>query len=219
MGTRRGGQVSDDRLKDLYAAAVKAGVTSSGAHPTPEAIAQLVRREGAEGARLATLDHVMGCADCRRDFDLLRTVEQAGAQSGAVPARSAGRRRWMIPAALAATLLLAVSVGRSLLAPPDDTTRGGGDATVVLVTPGSEAAAGARLVFAWRPVAGASRYELELLDAGGGVVASTATTDTTASPAAAGALPPGDYRWWVRAITSDARSLRSALRPLRLVAR
>jgi hypothetical protein len=75
------------------------------------------------------------------------------------------------------------------------------------------------LVFAWRPVAGTSRYELELLDAGGGVAASVATTDTTAAPPAAAGLPPGDYQWWVRATTSDARLLRSPLRPLRLTAR
>jgi hypothetical protein len=161
----------------------------------------------------------MGCTDCRRDFDLLRTVEQAGARAGAETARTAGRRTWLVPAALAATLLLAVGIGRSLLAPPEDTTRGGGDATVVLVTPGSEAAAGARLVFAWRPVAGASRYELELLDAGGGVAASVATADTSAAPPAAAGLPAGDYQWWVRATTSDARLLRSPLRPLRLTAR
>jgi hypothetical protein len=210
--------VSDGRLKDLYAAAVKAGVTASGAHPTPEAIAQLVRREGGEDARLAILDHVMGCADCRRDFDLLRTVEQAGAQSGAGTARGAARRPWVIPTALAATVLLAVGIGRNLRAPPDDTTRGGGDAAVVLLTPASEAAAGGHLVFAWRPVAGASHYQLELLDAGGGVAASVATADTTAAPAATAGLQPGDYQWWVRATTTDARVLRSSLRPLRLTA-
>jgi hypothetical protein len=75
------------------------------------------------------------------------------------------------------------------------------------------------VVFTWRSVDGATRYELELLDAGGGVAASAATTDTTASPAAATGLPPGDYRWWVRATTADARSVRSSLRPLRLTAR
>ena len=211
--------MSDDRLRDLYAAAVKAGVTTSGAHPTPEALAQLVRREGPEDARLAILDHVMSCADCRRDFDLLRTVEQAGAQAGVAAGRSAGRRSWMIPTALAAALLLALGVGRSLLPPVDDTTRGGEESPVVLVAPGPEAVAGGRLVFAWRPVAGASRYELELLDAAGTVAASLATTDTTASPDAAPGLPPGDYQWWIRATTSDARSVRSPLRPLRLTAR
>jgi hypothetical protein len=126
----------------------------------------------------------------------------------------------LVPAALAASVLLAVGVGRMVLRPAgDDTTRGDDHGVVVLVQPGREARAGDALTFAWQAVPGASRYELELLDAGGGVLASAATTDTTVSPPAARSLPPGDYRWWVRATTPDARSLRSALRPLRLVAR
>ena len=207
--------MSDERLRDLYAAAVKAGVTTpGGSHPSPEAIAELVNRTGAEDARLATLDHVMSCADCRRDFDLLRTVERAG---GA--ARPAARRSWILPTALAATLLVAVGLGRSLRTPAEDTTRGGHDSPVVLVAPGAEATAGDPVVFAWHPVVGARRYELELLDAGGSVAASAATTDTTATPSATPSLPPGEYRWWVRATAADARSVRSALRPLRLTAR
>ena len=211
--------MSDDRLKDLYTAAVKAGVAlPAGSHPTPEAIAQLVRREGPEDARLATLDHVMSCAECRRDFDLLRTVERVGVQSGAATGPGA-RRSWMVPAALAASLLVAIGVGRTLLPPTDDTTRGSEDAPVVLVAPGTEAVAGDGLVFAWLAVAGARRYELELLDAGGSVAAATATSDTTASPSAVTALPPGEYQWWVRATTSDARSVRSPFRPLRVTTR
>jgi hypothetical protein len=208
--------VSDERLRDLYAAAVKArGATVGGSHPSPEAIADLVKRTGAEDVRLATLDHVMSCAECRRDFDLLRTVERVAGG----PARPVARRSWVLPTALAATLLVAVGLGRTLTSPPDDMTRGGEEASVVLVTPGDEAPAGAPVMFTWRSVTGATRYELELLDAGGGVAASAATTDTTAAPAATTGLPPGDYRWWVRATTADARSVRSSLRPLRLTAR
>ena len=76
--------MSDDRLRDLYAIGQgdrPAG--PGGEHPAPEVIAALVRREGPEEGRLATLDHVMSCADCRRDFDLLRAVERAGVESGA----------------------------------------------------------------------------------------------------------------------------------------
>jgi hypothetical protein len=220
MGTRRGGIVSDDRLRELYATALTGQPAgAAGEHPAPEVLAALVRREGSEEARLATLDHVMRCAECRRELDLLRTVERAGVESGAA-GRAGGRRGWLMPAALAASVLLAVGVGRTVLrSGVDDTTRGDGHGAVELVQPGREATAGDVLTFSWRAVPGASRYELELLDAGGGVLASAATTDTTASPAAARALPPGDYRWWVRATTSDARSLRSAPRPLRLVAR
>jgi hypothetical protein len=212
--------VTDERLHELYATAARRGATGTGGqHPTPEAIAALVRREGTEESRLVTLDHVMSCADCTREFDLLRAVERAGVESGAAGHRATARRSWLMPAALAASLLLAVGLGRMLTTSGDDTTRGGGDSSVTLVQPGAAAAAGDSLVFAWRPVPGASRYELELLEAGGNVVASAETSDTTATPAAVRALPPGEYRWWVRATTSDARSLRSALRPLVLSAR
>jgi hypothetical protein len=211
--------VSDDRLRELYAIA-QTGATAGpgGEHPAPEAIAALVRREGSEEGRLATLDHVMSCADCRRDFDLLRAVERAGVESGA--AGRSGRRAWLMPAALAASFLLAVGLGRTVLrSGGDDTTRGGDRGAVMLVQPGREARAGDAVTFSWRAVPGASRYEIELLNAGAGVVASAATTDTTISSEATRLLPPGDYRWWVRATTPDARSLRSAIRPLRLVAR
>ena len=93
-------------------------------HVSPEAIAALARREGSETERLATLDHVMSCRECRAEFDLLRAVEQAGAQSGRGEERR--RRTWFVPAALAATLLLAVGVGRMVTKPgSDDVTRGG----------------------------------------------------------------------------------------------
>jgi hypothetical protein len=212
--------VSDDRLRDLYAIGQGGRPAAPGGeHPAPEVIAALVRREGPEEERLATLDHVMSCAECRHDFDLLRAVERAGIESRAA-GRTGGKRGWFMPAALAASVLLAVGVGRMVLrAGGDDTTRGDDHGGVALVQPGREAAAGDSLTFSWHAVPSATRYELELLDAGGGVLASAATTDTTASPVAARALPPGDYRWWVRATTSDARSLRSALRPLRLIAR
>ena len=160
--------MSDERLRELYTAAVAGRPAGAEPHPAPEAIAALARREGPEEARLATLDHVMGCDDCRREFDLLRTLERAGAQSG-VAARPAGRRAWFMPAALAASLLLAVGIGRQVLrSGSDDTTRGDGESgAIVLVQPGAEMPAGQSLTFAWRPVSGASRYELELLDAGG----------------------------------------------------
>ncbi len=203
--------MSDERLRDLYAAALATGrVRGTEPHPSPEALAALARREGPEAARLATLDHVMSCADCQRDFALLRGVERAGTERA--------RRGWFLPTALAASLLLAIGIGRSVLQSRDDTTRGDASA-VTLVHPGPEAAAGDSLAFVWRPVPGVRRYELELLDTGGAVALSAATTDTTAAPPAARALPPGDYRWWVRATTSDARTFRSALRPLRLTAR
>ena len=102
--------VNDERLRAAYGTALRSGVAGGNTHASPEAIAALVRREGPESERLATLDHVMSCLDCRRDFDLLRAVEQAGRQVGA--ARTSARPTWLMPAALAASLLVAIGLGQ-----------------------------------------------------------------------------------------------------------
>jgi hypothetical protein len=210
--------MNEERLRRAYAAAVESGaVAPAGRHATPEAIAALARREGSEAERLATLDHVMSCRECRTDFDLLRSIEQAGAEIGA--ARTGRRRTWLVPTALAATLLIAVGVGRMLLKPGDDLTRGGEAGALTLFQPGPEAVAGDSLTFSWSPAPGARTYALEVLDAGGSVVLMAEVPDTVARPSVSAGLPPGEYKWWVRATTSDARTVRSAMRPLRLTAR
>ena len=218
--------MTDERLRALYAQALRArAATAGGEHPPLEAIEALARREGDEETRLATLDHVMSCAACRGELDLLRTVEQAGARSGgAATASRPGRRSWFMPAALAATVLLAVAIGIGRGALPggngEDVMRDGPEAgAVALVAPGTEASAGAPLLFAWRPVAGAVNYRLELLDAGGEVAFAAETADTALLAEAAARLAPGEYQWWVRAAGADASAPRSALRPLRLVAK
>jgi hypothetical protein len=185
--------------------------------PEPDAIQALARREGPEAVRLATLDHVMGCRDCRTELDLLRSLEEAGARSGA--ASGAGRPRWIMPAALAATLLVAVGLGRLALRAPDDTTRSGpgSSARVELLAPGVEAPAGAPVAFAWRPVEGASRYRLEVLTESGDLAIEAETHDTGLTSAAVGRLAPGGYQWWVIAMT-PAPGPRSELRRLRLTA-
>jgi hypothetical protein len=140
-------------------------------------------------------------------------VEEAGVRAGSAP----GRRRWMIPAALAATLLVAVALGRAALRPSDDTLRSGPAGRVELVTPGAEVTAGAPVGFAWRPVAGASRYRLEVLNEAGDLAVEAETRDTTLTSGSAARLAPGSYRWWVIAL-SPAPGPRSELRRLRVVA-
>ena len=207
--------MNDDRLRAAYGAALRSGIAGGNTHASPEAFAAIVRREGPESERLATLDHVMSCLDCRRDFDLLRVVEQAGRQVGA--ARGSGRPTWLMPAALAASVLVAVGLGRLVLKPAgDEVTRGVETGAPTLLSPAAEVAAGGAIAFVWSSAPGARKYIVEMLDVGGGVVASAETTDTTATPRATSTLPAGDYTWWVRATTLDARTLRSAVRPLRL---
>lgn len=208
--------MNEERLREAYAAPVESGTARPvGGHASPEALAALARREGMESERLATLDHVMSCRECRADFDLLRAVEGAGAKLG--KARSGARRAWFLPAALAASLLVAIGVGRLVTRPgDDDIARGGQTGAISLLRPGKEAVAGDSITFAWTPAPGAGKYSLEVLDAGGSVVLMAETSDTVTTPGMATGLPSGDYKWWVRATTSDARTVRSDIRPLRL---
>jgi hypothetical protein len=212
--------VNEERLREIYAGAMasrgaKAGRTA--ACPLPEAVLALIRREGSEDARLATLDHVMSCAECRSEFDLLRSIELAGATAG-TDARP-GLRRWLVPAALAASVLLAVVLGRLALptAPESEVVRSGSDGGVTLVAPPPESPAGSPMLFAWHPTPGADRYRLEVLTSEGEVALEAETADTAITLQSAAGLAPGDYKWWV-GVSSAGTAARSALRPLRLTA-
>jgi hypothetical protein len=211
--------VNDERLREIYAGVMASrggkGSRRTAACPQPESILALVRREGGEDARLATLDHVMSCAECRSEFDLLRSIELAGAEAGA--AARPGRRSWMVPAALAASVLLAVLIGRLALPtiPENEVFRSAADGGLTLVAPPREIPAGSPVGFAWHPVAGATRYRLEVLTGGGEVALEVQTADTAITLQGTADLPPGDYQWWVAA-TSAGTTVRSALRPLRL---
>jgi len=205
MGYGGRDHVNDEQLREIYAGAMTSRARPGhSACPDPEAILALVRREGAEETRLVTLDHVMSCADCREEFDLLRSIQTAGAQAGAA-ARPG--RRWVAPVALAASVLLAVV---------SDVVRAGPDERLTLLAPPPEVAAGSALLFVWHPIVGTSRYRLEVMNPAGEVVLEAETADTAILIEGAADLEPGNYQWWVGATGPDAA--RSALRPLRLTA-
>jgi hypothetical protein len=208
--------VNDQQLRAIYGDVMTSRARPRpSACPEPEAILALVRREGPEEVRLATLDHVMSCADCRSEFDLLRSIELAGPDAGAV---ARPRRRWMAPLALAASVLLAVVIGRYALpgAPDRDVVRSGGKDRLTLLAPPTEATTGSPILFVWHPIEGADRYRLEVMNPGGEVVLEAETADTAIVLQSAADLEPGEYQWWVGATApADARS---ALRPLRLTA-
>jgi hypothetical protein len=204
--------VNDEQLRQIYGGVMTSRTPRPLPCPEPEAILALMRREGAEDGRLATLDHVMRCADCRSEYDLLRSIEVAGAAAG--PAARSGRR-WIAPLALAASVLLAILIGRYALpaVPEDEVVRSDGD-RVTLLAPLPEAAAGSPLLFAWHPIEGASRYRVEVMNPAGDVVLEAETGDTAVLLQSVADLAPGEYQWWVAATAPGAT--RSELRPLRL---
>jgi len=219
--------MTEARLRELYKLVLATRDGGDRAQcVSPEALLALVRREGPEPERSATLDHVMACDACRREFDMLRAIELAGEEVEGVPAaRRPLRRAWRHAASLAVAATLLVAVGLGLRdrgrVPGDvgDISRGAGDG-VTLVAPATEIANGAPLVFVWHPDPGANRYLLEVLAADGSVVVSESTADTTLTLRDATRLAPGaDYSWWVRSVGDGGAQRASSVRPLRLRSR
>lgn len=199
------------RLRYQEALAMRRPATRD-ACPEPAEIASLAAGDGPEARRLALLDHVMSCAACRREFDLLRAVDEAGEVSGGTQ-RTHPAGRSFVPTALAASVALAVGAGVvfNMGREESDVFRGGADAAVLLVAPTQGDVIDFPARFTWRTVAGARNYELEILDAGGNVVFDAETADTVHVVAATALLRPGrDYQWWVGVRGADSRLRRSA---------
>lgn len=211
---------SDERLRDAYTRAVDARTAPQRTGcVTPDALLALVRADGREADRLATLDHAMACAACRDEFELLRSVERAGGED--VRHAVAGIR-WKrhLSMAIAASVVLAVGLntGRRVMDTDDGPMRSGPDTDIVLVSPAlSETLrAGHPVTFAWHAVPGARSYLVELLTPQGDVAIDAQTRDTTVKTALASSLRPGDYYWSVRALVEDGSERRSEARIARI---
>ena len=210
-----------ERLQRLYTRRLsERDAERTDAHASAERIVSLIRREGSEEERLATVEHVMSCAGCHRDYEWLKSVDQAATETwrGVEAARPLRRR---LPLALAATVLVALGAGLLLarLRPGGETVRGDGG-EIALVAPRDTAAGLGVLTFIWRPLPEASGYVLEVQRDDGAVAFTDTTSDTLlaiADPEAM--LPPADYRWWVRELTDGAEPRSSAYRDLRLTGR
>jgi hypothetical protein len=206
--------IDDGELRQAYDELVRArGSRERAACPPPEALLALVEREGPEEQRMRTLDHVMSCAGCRRDFDLVRiateSATRAVAELGGV--RSIGTRRhlpWR-PLAVAAGLVVAVGIGVLSRDPRTSTPpllRGSGH-TVVLLAP--EPRPDGSLLLQWRRLPDAARYRVELFTPSGRMVAGATLADST-YVVAPGAVALGDsLRWMVTAIRGDGSEARS----------
>ncbi len=229
--------MNDEQLRAVYA-------RTSPARPgcaAPEEILALVQRDGAEADRLRILDHVMSCAECRHDFDLIRAVESAGREdaagaTGELPRVSATstpgpHRSWLrqhAPVLAAAAVLLPIGIGvgtlrqwRTTPRSTADIVRGApenvadaGGVIPILPEDGASSAEPVRLV--WHAVQAAVRYRVELLRADGALVGGTTTTDTVFVVPSSLLHSGTDYSWWVRAETGTGEA-RSPLRRFRFL--
>jgi hypothetical protein len=209
----------DAALRDAYRELTAARAPRErDACPSPDALLAVVEKQGGEALRLATLDHVMSCAACRRDFDLLRTAAasaneaNAGEASGLHVVRgsvSASRRLPWRSLAVAAGLIVAVGVGTLTWRPGTPPPLLRGDAhTVVLLSPEEQADGSALL--RWQAVPGAVAYRVEVFAPDGRtVVADTVSDSTFVLSAAASAGDAEQLRWMVTALHGDGHEVRS----------
>lgn len=170
-------------------------------------------RVGDNSTDTALLEHVLSCAHCRPEFELLRATNMA-ARGETHRTRS---RFTVQQIALAATLLMAVGIGgaawrRSQTSQTRATPVN--DSDVVLVSPSSGNAQPLTARFVWRAVNGAVAYHWEVLDSAGAAIVQATTADTTSQLSATdsvrlAALPFFD--WMVTARRSDGNERRSAL--------
>jgi len=205
----------DAALRDAYRELLEARTPSdrSGC-PAPEALLAVVERRGSDATRLATLDHVMGCAACRRDFDLLRTAAvSAERAAGDAPTlhvvRGGGRATRRLPLrslAVAAGLIVAVGVGLLTWHPGTPQPLLRGDANTVVLLPPEQRADGSALL-RWRTVPGAAAYRVEVFAPNGRTVAADTVSDSTFVLPAVDAS--AQLRWMVTALHGDGHEVRS----------
>ena len=226
-------ELTDDRLRDAYRQAL---VERAGPNrvecPDLEALLAVVQHDGPEMQRIVTLDHALTCPACRRELEVLRTMDQASravagergeARGETRGARRVGRRvvaRRAIPIALAASLALAVgvSVGRQRgNREPAERMRAAQE-DMALVAPEDGGAVSLPATLVWRPVPGARWYVAELVTEDGNVPFSARTTDTSLTVPPTQGVTPGEYRWTVRAQLGTGAVRRALARRLRILA-
>jgi hypothetical protein len=195
-----------DELRRRYQARL-AGRSTSGLEVTLEQLEALAAHRLAEAEAMDLLDRVMTDERLRREYELLRSIHEAGRMSPP-------GRRWM-PIALAASLFLAVGatymVQRVQLG--GESEMRGPSAQVALLAPADQAVVPLPATLAWRPVSGAVRYRVELLDGAGEPTLAEGTTDTTLVVPVGGVTAGTTYRWWVEVIFPSG-SARSAPRTI-----
>jgi hypothetical protein len=196
--------MTDAELRDIYTRSLTSRAQSRAGCPSPEAIEALIAQTGREASRLATLDHVMSCAACKEEFELLRAINAAERVNAGVARPRRSVAPWLAAAVvvIAAGALTLTQLQRSGSNP----TRGASSSDIALVGTVSGS-------LIWRAIPDAVRYDVEIVDASGATIFHARVADTTA--ALPSTLPSTPVSWWVRATLRDGSERRSAIIPLR----
>ena len=172
---------------------------------SPEEILALAETSLPEAERLRLLRHVSACSFCQHDLSVARSVAATRQPTPWLP-RWGGLSAVAALAAAAAVLVVVVLVWRPGARTPE-VMRSSDDAIVLLQPAGNIGPTDT--IFAWRPVPGAQHYHIEVLTAGGALVHTTQTADTSVAVPRR-ALARSEYFWRVTASLTDGSTRASA---------
>lgn len=208
----------DDELRAAYAPRLETPAPADRTQcPPPDALLAALRGEGREADRLAVLDHALGCPACRPDLALLHSVSTQPASRSQTSAWRSGWRG-LLPLVAAAVALFAVGTGGVRwwqTRQQDRIARGTGSGLPTLIAPTADGVTSGPIGFLWHAAPGALTYTIEVAASDGALLFTTATPDT-AIRAPAGAIAPGQHRWWVRVKLDDGSERRSDAQVLRV---
>jgi len=206
--------VNDDELKRAYEGwlAKRATAGRSGC-PDGEALLALAERRGVEEQRLATLDHALACADCRRDLELLRSVVEAGTREGVVSRALPWWQTRPLRAAAAIVLLGLTGTAVFFMSRQDRTVMRGEIGAAVGIAPQGEVPLEEVRRLVWHATPNATRYDVELLTDQGQSMFVTTTRDTSVLVPWGSVQPGRAYLWTLRAQRPDGNQAEAV--PLR----
>jgi len=188
---------------------------ASAPHLTSEELAAYLDRR-VDAASQARIDaHLAFCPACRAELVEARllvdsaSIEHARSRG----ARAPHPRVWLAAAGIIAIALLPLAriVVRSRDVSVSERAAKPAPAAIEVLSPPNLAVDRAAVVFAWRPVVGASTYRLTVTDSSGAPLLTVVTKDTVHAARAIDLHRGGSYLWYVDGLTSDGRAVTSGI--------
>ena len=208
--------MDDETILRAYTSALTRRSASRTVCPSADVLRELATATQDAEHVSAPFEHVMSCAACLSEYEMLRAIHVTQRAPALAPVR-----RWSVMA-LAATVLLAVGVGTvrwSGVVPrgaETDVSRGAGSDVsvnaVAVINAATQVTRGDSLTLAWHSVPAADGYRVSLLNDRGDALHSTVVGDTTVT-LSPGVLPANatDFTWLVAALRADGNERRSPL--------
>lgn len=206
---------TDRALQDAYRSLVAA--SPGGDHLDAEAWDAIAANTLDPIRRDAAFDHVVACDSCTRIWRGIMALQADAEQERLIEAPSPSRtasswRTQLVPLAAAAALILVVGAAWLVRpsGPEPETLRNGTtmaaiDALMVAYAPDGVPA------FVWAPVAGATRYRIEVFTDDGRPVWARELEQPPASWPAETPRAAGTYRWRVTALNGETMTARSPI--------